>query len=475
MAKNFSNALKPKRFGSGAGDLGASITQGANLETMRYQNKAALPTQHENDAQLFSDLGKQFSAPGDRPRGAWRNFGAGITKGLEYGAKSKAIGERKENYDKYEKVMNYFQEVNNAAVEQNQWYEKREGARKELMPQVLAYMDNIERLDPQSQRIMAQDMLAQYGSAIGEDFKLSSIDGSNPFLMTIQSEKGQQLFDLRSMFAGDEAVQQSIAMKMPAYQEKLQQERADKDREFNLKEDKLALEEQYMPDKYAVQREKLAETTRRNDQNAIKSDMKLNDTLGKKIDASREFLTIAPKMEQIVREHPDIFQSAIDATWRESGEPGFINNMLKDAQNSWNPDKVAALTSMVKYINKMTLDVANGFARPNMFIEKIGSKAVPNLDMNPQGFLKVLEEMKQENETSIKNNQRRLKLFEQQEGKPLSQDYQKSTEGVMGEPKGSSNVVTITNPETGESVKIDESQVDAAIAGGWEVSGGLNG
>ncbi len=242
MTKPYSKSVKPRGLG-GSGNLGSSIGLGANMESMRYQNQAALPNQNDNDAQLFSDIGKGFSAPGDRPRGGWRNLGAGIAKGLEYGAKSNAIGERKKNYDKYENVMNYLQEANNAAIEQNKWHEKRESARKEMMPQVLAYIDNIDRLDPQSQRIMAQDMLAQYGEALGEDFKLSAIDGSNPFLMTIQSSKGQQMFDLRSLFAGDEAMQQGIAMKMPEYQMKLQQERQDKERDFQLKE--KALEARY--------------------------------------------------------------------------------------------------------------------------------------------------------------------------------------------------------------------------------------
>ncbi|MDW0271398.1 MAG: hypothetical protein QN834_08315 [Nitrososphaeraceae archaeon] len=238
MSKPYSKSVKSKGLG-GAGNLGSSIGLGANLETLKYQNQAALPTQSENDAQLFADIGKSFSAPGDRPRGGARNLGAGFAKGLEYGSKSNAIAERKDNFNKYENVMNYLQEVNNSTIEQNQWHEKREGARKEMMPQVLAYMDNIDRLDPQSQRIMAQDMLGQYGESIGEDFKLSSIDGSNPFLMTVQSEKGQQLFDLRSLFAGDEAMQQSIAMKMPEYQMKLQEERQNKQREFELKQDKI--------------------------------------------------------------------------------------------------------------------------------------------------------------------------------------------------------------------------------------------
>ncbi len=415
-------------------NLGESIRTGASMENEKFKNGLAIPNQHDNNAKLFGELSESFGArPGDRPRGLLNNAAAGLFKGLEHGQKAKSIEKSEGKRDKYEEVMNYLQETNNDAIQQNQWYEKRESARKQMIPQVLSYIDNIERLDPQSQRIMAQDILGQYGESLGEDFKLSSIDGSNPFLMTIQSSKGQQLFDLRTLFAGDEAAEQAIAMKMPEYQMKLQEERQEKQRKFQIEEEKMALMRESMSEKNSVQREKLEQTTRRNDQNAMKSDIKLNETLGKKIDASREFLTIAPKMEKIVRDHPDIFQSAIDATWRENDEPGYVNNFIKTVQDTWNPEKVAALTAMTKYINKMTLDVANGFSRPNMFIEKIGSKAVPNLDMSPQAFSEVLHEMVDEKRKDIENNQRRMKLFEQQEGKPLSQDYANSTQDVMGQ------------------------------------------
>jgi uncharacterized protein len=224
---------------SGAGNFGASIGQGASIANMANTADAATPSQYDNDAELFTSFSKAFSRPGDRPRGLLNNLGAGMAEGAAYGARSKAIAEKKGKNEKFQKFMDYFQQANQSAVEQNKWYEKREAAKSEMMPQVLAYMDNIDKLDPQSQRIMAQDMLAQYGEALGENFKLSSIDGSNPFLMTIQSDKGQQLFDLRSMFAGDAAMQQSISMKMPEYQMKLQEERQNKQREFDMKEKEL--------------------------------------------------------------------------------------------------------------------------------------------------------------------------------------------------------------------------------------------
>jgi hypothetical protein len=250
MAKQYSKTAQTKSYGGGDG----SIALGANLETLRYQNEAALRSPHEDDAALFEDIGNSVSAPGQRPRGLGANLAAGVSKGLAYGSKTKATEEKKGRYDKYANVMNYLQEQNTASLEQKQWYESRENAKKEMIPQVLSYIDNIDRLDPQSQRIMAQDMLAQYGEAIGEDFKLSSIDGSNPFLMTIQGSKGQQLFDLRSIFAGEQATQQAIANKMPEYQMKLQEDRTNKQREFDQKQDALDVKkyEKGLPNKYGT-------------------------------------------------------------------------------------------------------------------------------------------------------------------------------------------------------------------------------
>jgi hypothetical protein len=401
-----------------------ALQTGIGIKESLYKSKAALPNEHQVNAKMYSDIGDQFSAPGDRPRGILRNIGAGLAKGAAAGEMTKDVAKKNKDYDAFAEGMEYFQAANNAAVERNEWFEKREAARQEYLPQVIAYADNIDKLDPQSLRIMAEGILSGYGKSIGENFRLSSIDGTNPFLMTVESDKGQQLFDVRSMFAGDEVMQSQLAMKMPEFLAKQQEERQNKKKEFELKGRALDIQEKSIESKNEIAQAK-------NDQNAAKINMKLNETLGKKIDASKEFLTIAPKMEQIVKDHPDIFQSAMDVVWREQEKPGYFNTFIKDMQKKMSPDKVDALTKMYKYVNKMVIDVAQGFSRPNMFIEKIGSKAVPNLDMTPQAFLDVLGEMREENRNSIKNNLARAKILEQ-DNTQLSRQFEDSSSSVMG-------------------------------------------
>lgn len=394
--------------------LSNSIRQGAEIEGMRYKNKAALPKQGDIYAQAFADIGKSFSAPGDRPRGILRNFGAGLAKGAETAAKLNSLDEREKDYEEHANVMNYFREVNDSAIEQNQWYENRERQLETIKPFAIGGLEvSYSGMDygtgnERMRNIMEQAKLAD-----------PSIKGDyvgyvpNTPIVNMRDENGNITAFSLSSIVGEDVVKRVQG-------------------NF-IDQQKVSLEKEYAPIKYAAQGRRLDQTERRNDQQDRKNDLELTKTFGKKIDASREFLTIAPKMKDIVKNHPDIFQSAIDAVWRESGEPGYISNMVKNAQNKMNPEKVAALTSMVKYINKMTLDVANGFARPNMFIEKIGSKAVPNLDMNAQGFEKVLDEMIEENRTSIKNNQARMELLESDLGTGLSDQYRESAADVMGE------------------------------------------
>lgn len=217
----------------------AQIGIGAGIENSRYGNKSKLKSQSDVNAELFSDISDSFSRPGDRPRGAWRNLGAGIAKGMEYGARSQGARERKEDYDKYDRVMDYFQQANNSAMEQNAWYETREAAKKKYMPYALAYLENMANLDPVSRKAMYQHLVKQYGNEIGENFDVLTVDSVQPSLSTVKTEDGIVPFDLTSLFANDELLAQRYAMKTPEYLMSVQQERADKQQEYDQKEREL--------------------------------------------------------------------------------------------------------------------------------------------------------------------------------------------------------------------------------------------
>lgn len=114
--------------------LSSSIKQEAELEGMRYKNDAALRSPHEDDADLFDDIGNSVSAPGQRPRGLGANLAAGISKGLAYGSRSSATSEKKEKLGKHENVMKYLRESQAAITEQNKYYADQEKKLETVKP-----------------------------------------------------------------------------------------------------------------------------------------------------------------------------------------------------------------------------------------------------------------------------------------------------------------------------------------------------
>jgi hypothetical protein len=213
---------------------------GAGIASERLKNSVAIPNQNDVNAKMFKDLSGSFGAKsGDRPRGGWRNAASGFFAGLEHVENSKSTAKKTEKAEQYDKVMEYLQEVNNSTIERNEWFEKQEYARKQTLPSVLAYMNNIDKLDPQSQFLMAQNILTQYSSATGEPLKLVSIGGSNPNMVTVEGENGVSVLDLSTLFAGNDALDEQIAHKSVDYQLALQEKRDTKTKELDMKEKEL--------------------------------------------------------------------------------------------------------------------------------------------------------------------------------------------------------------------------------------------
>lgn len=214
------------------------LVMGVGIEQQDLMNNVGIPNEHDDDAKLFADIG---AAAGPNPRGAAALF-SGVAKGLEHGARSKSTAKKQAKLERYNKAMDYFREVNRVAAEHKKWYETREFAQQQYLPQVLAYAENVTKLDPQSQRLTAQSILDGWNRTVGDNYKLNSIDGSDPFVMTVSGDDGTQVIDIRTMFAGDDLLQQKLAQKMPEYQLKLQEKREKLQADQNFRQENLELE-----------------------------------------------------------------------------------------------------------------------------------------------------------------------------------------------------------------------------------------
>jgi hypothetical protein len=231
-----SSSLSSMKYATGSPYLAGS------LATQKYAANKELPNEYDINAQTFSELRKGL---GDKPRG-WKALATGVLQGLEHGSKISGLGMRKQELAEYNKVMDYLGAVNQAAMDKNQWYEKREMAQQKYMPEVLAYATHATKMDPQSRKIMAQNILEGYSRMAGEDYKLNTIDGADPLLLTVTKGDQTRLIDLRDLVAGDTLMRERLAMQMPEYQQGLSDKRKQQELENQFKQQQLDINRGYL-------------------------------------------------------------------------------------------------------------------------------------------------------------------------------------------------------------------------------------
>lgn len=424
------------------------ITTGVGIEKQDLINNVNTPNQHDENAKLFGDIGGSL---GQRPRG-WAALASGVAKGLEYGERSKSTAKKQESLDKYNRVMDYFRTQNMEMEKRLQWERQKEQEAAILRPYAVGGMEISYSGMPYEQGNQAMrnvfEQLKVNNPKIKGDY-LGYVPNSP--LINIRDENGKDTVVSLSNFAGEDV------------SKRIQGDYIDRQKVAQIPQNQ----------DIKITRNTLMQD--RIDQNEVKMYRDVEKEINPKIQSSQQFLEIVPKMEKILNDYPDIFQSAADAVWRDDEKPGMAKNIIRDLQTKWNPEKIKALTSMIKYINKMTLDVTNGFARPNMFIEKIGSKAVPNLNMTADGFRDILYEMRDEKTKELEDYKTTLSQYSPKEKNKF---FHRSDKGsnvpaqskTQAQPNKelSGNTVTIIDPETGQTQQIDEAYLDSAIAGGWE-------
>jgi len=114
---------------------------GAQLANQKYMANQSLPNEYDVDADLFGEIQNQFSGYNGRgPRGI-DALVSGLATGAKYGSKMKGLALRKEELEKFNRVMDYFSSVNAEAEKINQKNLKKEEVREQLMPYALASLE----------------------------------------------------------------------------------------------------------------------------------------------------------------------------------------------------------------------------------------------------------------------------------------------------------------------------------------------
>jgi hypothetical protein len=164
-------------------------------------------------------------------------------------------------------------------------------------------------------------------------------------------------------------------------------------------------------------------------------------------------------MEDIANKHPDIFQSQLMNLWYNK-EPSVFGNAIRQASIKLAPEKVKAITELNKYINELVVDKAALFARPNMYIEKVGAASVPNWMQSQEGFLSVLNNMRQGMQYTNDFAQNKRQAYTQ--NSPVGQIHPEAPKAMPSH----NNIVTVKDPTTGRVVRLKADQAEIAIQRG---------
>jgi hypothetical protein len=179
---------------------------GPTLATQQYSANVAAPNQYDAQAQFFGNIKNEFDSDGKAEGGD--ALISGLAMGAEFGSKLKGIGLKKNELEKYNRVMDYFQNVNEEAEKKNREYEEQEARRLKLFPDAAAAMEMNYSEQP-------YDIIKTSQKAIFDQAKLSNPDvkgeyigpvPNSPFINIVDENGQPSMFNLMNI-TGEEPLE----------------------------------------------------------------------------------------------------------------------------------------------------------------------------------------------------------------------------------------------------------------------------
>lgn len=337
--------VKPPKISSSRNKLSSKtnpLDTAANLAEKRL--KAGI----ENSAPyntLIGDVAGQLSE-GFKGDNDFDSIASGFFQGIQNVTKFNKMFENDKKYQEYQKVLDYFQQVNNQKLQQQQYHDKLENAQEQLRPMALAYFGN-QKKDPQTAFISGQQMWNKYKELTGEPGEFLGWTPLDQNIAMIKGNDGEvELLDIRPLLLGDQYTENQIAALDQDYLNKLQEERQRYDQEMALEDRKVrsgeALNRKRM-DVYDAQINKLnpveqqsvAASETPEDENIVPL-----EKMGKKfaeewqkmaakeisqVPLNRRALTTTKEMRKIFKKYPDIGSSFVNVLLNGGSIKGWLN------------------------------------------------------------------------------------------------------------------------------------------------------
>ena len=313
--------------------------------------------------------GMREDAKGRRKNG-WEYAMEGLTEGLSTGLKMSAENE------KIAKIMEYFKQTGDAAAQMNEYHEEKQQFQKSMEPSAqaavsLAYSGKpYEVVDPVMRDLWNTTQANNKGltgTYIGYVPNTSDIIVRDP-------EGNQQLVSLGE-FAGKDYTKSQYEKSL------LEQAEAVEARHQELQERKLSATEernQIMGGNLDIRKTKMSDTQLGEFKEKHNASVNAEETIN--------------SMLEIAKRNPRVFSSYSSYVLDTGADANRLDYAYKQGLMS-SQDK-ADIEQFNKAVNVLATDLAKGFTRQNMFLEKQLKNSIANITMEPQSVTKLLTKMK---------------------------------------------------------------------------------
>lgn len=419
------------------------LITGEHIAGQQYQAQLGMPKKQDVDAEMYKDI---RSSLGEKPRG-WRAAAAGFTRGLEQGSKLSALEERKDDLKKYNKVMDYFQEVNNHALERKEEFEIDEKVKSASLPHVVSYFQNYPQYDAVAKKEHMQKIADIGNQMTGSNIEILAVDGQDGTRATARDRDSGEVvfFTLNSLFP-EEVIQAEAAKSLPSYQLKLQEERKQREIENQLARDQLG-----------VQRFN-AETNRMGMQNKYSDSgrpdeftKQLSKEEGKQVIQFRNDIIqdkkAADKLKDVVQ---DIKEAINNGAATNEGQLSRIFNYLG---TSYGGDTATSTQIMELAAGNLIPRIKEAFGGrvTNTDLEFAEKHMLPGQHLSKEAnmkFLNGLEKFIQKKENEFKRSE---EIIRQNNGQ-IPRDYVSRL--------NEADMVTIRNPQTGKTTSVPKESLN---------------
>lgn len=367
-----------------------------SLAEKRYT--AATSRVEPTDYNLAGNIAGKISNNLKGSSNKWSKLLGGFAEGVETSAQFAKLFDDDKKYKAYENSLNFFEAANMAKLEQQQYHDKMQNAQQQLAPEALAYYQNRNK-DPQTAQIAGSQMWLKWKDLTGSQGDFLGWLPTDENIAMIKMNDKVSMVDIRPLFFGDQYTQNEIATLGQDYQNRLQDERQENQRKYELEERKTSSLENVNNKRGALYDTQAQKTLGEANAGSPVESANANEvplaSMGKKfsekwqesvakeisqIPTNERTIETVEEMKDIFNKYPDIGTSFLNAVAGASSDESLFNIIARGLANFTDPDQYNAVRELEKLSSDLELSTVMGLPGKTAtdILKRAIQKASPN-------------------------------------------------------------------------------------------------